>query len=159
MSSSVITSETLGVGSTLTTGSYFYLTGESKSVSAFDYTIAGVATLTTVGSHGFAVDNKVTITGAAQTQYNGSFVVTKVNSLTQFEANLGVGTLAPTASGTMFALPEGMTSHDGNITAENENLAGRMIPSLCRYYYHDFLCNCKCIHRPSILLTLVILIF
>ena len=129
LSSSVITSETLGVGSTLTTGSYFYLTGESKSVSAFDYTIAGVATVTTVGSHGFAVDNKVTITGAAQTQYNGSFVVTKVNSLTQFEANLGVGTLAPTASGTIFALPEGMTSHDGNITAENENLAGRMIPT------------------------------
>ena len=129
LSSSVITTETLGVGSTLTTDSYFYLTGESKSISALDYTIAGIATLTTVGSHGFAVDNKVTITGAAQTQYNGSFVVTKVNSLTQFEANLGVGTLAPTASGTMFALPEGMTSHDGNITVENENLAGRMIPS------------------------------
>ena len=51
-----------------------------------------------------AVDNKVTITGAGQTQYNGSFVVTEnVNSLTQFEANLGVGTLAPTASGTIFA--------------------------------------------------------
>ena len=129
LSSNVITSETLGVGSTLTDGAYFYLTGESKSVSAFDYTIAGVATVTTVGTHGFAVNNKVTITGAAQTQYNGSFVVTKVNSLTQFEANLGVGTLAPTASGTIFALPEGVTSHDGNITTEDENIAGRMIPT------------------------------
>ena len=29
----------------------------------------------------------------------------------------------------MFALPEGMTSHDGNVTVENENLAGRMIPT------------------------------
>ena len=129
LSSSVIATETLGVGSTLTTDSYFYLTGESKSVSAFDYTIAGIATITTVGTHGLNVDNKVTITGAAQTQYNGSFVVTKVNSITQFEANLGVGTLAPTASGTIFALPEGITSHDGNVTAENENLAGRMIPT------------------------------
>ena len=129
LSSSVITSETLGVGSTLTTGAYFYLAGESKSVSAFDYTIAGVATVTTVGTHGLSVDNKVTITGAAQTQYNGSFVVTKVNSLTQFEANLGVGTLAPTASGTIFALPEGLTAHDGNVTIEDENLAGRMIPT------------------------------
>ena len=129
LSSSVITTETLGVGSTLTTGSYFYLTGESNSVSAFNYTTAGIATITTSGTHGFAVDNKVTITGAAQTQYNGSFVVTKVNSLTQFEANLGVGTLAPTASGTIFALPEGMTSHDGNVTLEDENLAGRMIPT------------------------------
>ena len=129
LSSSVIVGETLGVGSTLTTDSYFYLTGESKSVSNFVYSTAGIATVTTVGSHGFAVDNKVTITGAAQTQYNGSFVVTKVNSLTSFEANLGVGTLAPTASGTIFALREGMTSHDGNITIENENLAGRMIPT------------------------------
>ena len=57
------------------------------------------------------------------------FVVTKVNSSTQFEANLGVGTLAPTATGTIFALPEGFTSNNGNITAENENLAGRMIPT------------------------------
>jgi len=129
LSSSVIVGETLGVGSTLTTGSYFYLTGESKSVSNFVYSTAGIATVTTVGSHGFAVDNKVTITGAAQTQYNGSFVVTKVNSLTSFEANLGIGTLAPTASGTIFALREGMTSHDGNVTIENENLAGRMIPT------------------------------
>ena len=129
LSSSVIVGESLGVGSTLTTDSYFYLTGESKSVSNFVYSTAGIATVTTVGSHGFAVDNKVTITGAAQTQYNGSFVVTKVNSLTSFEANLGVGTLAPTASGTIFALREGMTSHDGNITIENENLAGRMIPT------------------------------
>ena len=38
LSSSVITSETLGVGSTLHYRSYFYLAGESKSVSAFDYT-------------------------------------------------------------------------------------------------------------------------
>ena len=129
LSSGVIVGETLGVGSTLTTDSYFYLSGESKSVSAFDYTIAGIATITTVGSHGFAVDNKVTISGATQTQYNGSFIITKVNSNTQFEANLGVGTLAPTASGTIFALPEGMTSHDGAVTVENENLAGRMIPT------------------------------
>lgn len=129
LSSSIITTETLGVGSTLTSGAYFYLAGESKSVSAFDYTIAGIATITTVGSHGFTVDNKVSITGATQTQYNGSFVVTKVNSISQFEANLGVGTLAPTASGTIFALPEGLTAHDGNVTVENENLAGRMIPT------------------------------
>ena len=129
LSSSEIVNNTTGVGLTLTTDSYLYLTGESKSISAFDYTVAGVATVTTVGSHGLTVDNKVTVTGAAQTQYNGSFVVTKVNSLTQFEANLGVGTLAPTASGTMFALPEGITSHEGNVTVENENIAGRMIPT------------------------------
>ena len=75
------------------------------------------------------MDRAVTISGAGQTQYNGSFVVTKVNSLTSFEANLGVSTLAPTATGTIFALPEGISSNDGNITVEDENIAGRMIPT------------------------------
>jgi len=129
LSSTAIVGETTGVGSTLTTGSYFYLTGESLSVSSFDYTIAGVATITTNNRHGLLVDNKVTITGADQTQYNGSFVVTKVNSTTSFEANLGIGTLAPTATGTIFALPEGLTSQEGNITTEDENVGGRMIPT------------------------------
>ena len=72
---------------------------------------------------------KVRITGAGQTQYNGSFVVTKVNSLTSFEANLGVSTVAPTATGTIFALPEGFTQMNGNVTVEDENLDGRMIPT------------------------------
>ena len=69
----------------------FYLTGESSRVNTFTYmTIAGIATITTSIVMVFGVDNSVTITGAGQTQYNGSFVVTKVNSLTSFEANLGV---------------------------------------------------------------------
>ena len=76
-----------------------------------------------------SVDRKVRIAGAGQTQYNGSFVVTKVNSLTSFEAQLGVATVAPTATGTIFALPEGFTSNNGNITIEDENLSGRMIPT------------------------------
>ena len=127
LSSSVIVNGTTGIGSTLANDAYFYLTGEAVSVNSFDYTLSGVATITTNNRHGFQVDNKVTITGAGQTQYNGSFVVTKVNSTTSFEANLGVGTLAPTATGTIYALPEGVTSHDGNITVENENVGGRMI--------------------------------
>ena len=125
-----ISNTTTGVGVTLTSGAYFYVTGESINVNTFTYTGgAGIATLTTVNRHGLSVDRKVRITGAGQTQYNGSFVVTKVNSLTSFEAQLGVSTLSPTATGTIFALPEGFTSNDGNITVEDENLSGRMIPT------------------------------
>ena len=119
-----------GVGATLTADAYFYVTGESVRVNTFTYTGgAGIATITTHNNHGFGVDRKVTITGAGQTQYNGSFVVTKVNSLTSFEANLGVSTLAPTATGTIFALPGGFTSNDGNVSIEDENLSGRMVPT------------------------------
>ena len=130
ISSSAIPSTTsIGVGVTLTSDAYVYLTGESINVNTFTYTTAGIATITTINKHGFDVDRKVRITGAGQTQYNGSFVVSKVNSLTSFEANLGVSTVAPTATGTIFALPEGFTSNNGNVTVEDENLDGRMIPT------------------------------
>jgi len=130
ISSSAIPSTTsIGVGVTLTSDAYVYLTGESIDVNTFTYTAAGIATITTINKHGFDVDRKVRITGAGQTQYNGSFVVTKVNSLTSFEANLGVSTVAPTATGNIFALPEGFTSNNGNVTVEDENLDGRMIPT------------------------------
>ena len=119
-----------GIGVTLTDSAYFYLTGEAINVNTFTYTQnSGIATVTTINRHGLAVDRKVRIAGAGQTQYNGSFVVTKVNSLTSFEAQLGVATVAPTATGTIFALPEGFTSNNGNITIEDENLSGRMIPT------------------------------
>ena len=130
ISSSAIPSTTsIGVGVTLTSDAYVYLTGESINVNTFTYTAAGIATITTINKHGFDVDRKVRITGAGQTQYNGSFVVSKVNSLTSFEANLGVSTVAPTATGTIFALPEGFTSNNGNVTVEDENLDGRMVPT------------------------------
>ena len=130
ISAGAIAGAVAGVGATLTDSAYFYLTGEAINVNTFTYTQnSGIATVTTINRHGLAVDRKVRIAGAGQTQYNGSFVVTKVNSLTSFEANLGVATVAPTATGTIFALPEGFTSNDGNITFENENLGGRMVPT------------------------------
>ena len=129
ISDSSLVGNITGVGATVCADAYVYLTGEAISVNTFTYNTSGVTTITTINRHGLSVDNKVTITGAGQTQYNGSFVVTKVNSSTSFEANLGVATVAPTATGIIFALPEGFTSHDGNITFENENVAGRMIPT------------------------------
>ena len=122
---------TAGIGATTyCCSAYFYLTGEGITVNTFTYTQnSGIATVTTINRHGLSVDRKVRIAGAGQTQYNGSFVVTKVNSLTSFEANLGVATVAPTATGTIFALPEGFTLKDGNVTIEDENLGGRMIPT------------------------------
>ena len=130
ISTDQISNSVTGIGVTLTSDAYFYVTGESINVNTLVYTgNSGVATVTTINRHGFDVDKKVKIVGAGQTQYNGSFVVTKVNSLTSFEAQLGISTVAPTATGTILVLPEGFTSNNGNITLEDENLDGRMVPT------------------------------
>ena len=111
------------------TNSWLYETGESIRINtlSYDYT-SGIATVTTLNHHGVSADKKIRIVGAAQTQYNGSFVVTKNISLSSFAVNMGTGTTNPTASGTIYAYREGFTSNDGVITENDENLNGRMTP-------------------------------
>ncbi len=45
-----------------------------------------------------------------------------------FSANLGIGTESPAATGTIYAYREGITSNEGVVTLDDENLNGRMIP-------------------------------
>jgi len=110
------------------TNSFAYLTGESVAVSSFAYDhVSGIATVNTSGSHGFAVDNKVRIMGAANSAYNGSFVVTEDVTNTRFVVNIGIGTTSPAeSSSSIFALPQGFVSQGGNVTVNDENLDGRM---------------------------------
>ena len=105
------------------------LTGKSVRVSAYAYEhTSGIASVTTTDKHGFQVDRKVAIVGAATSEYNGEFVITKANTLTTFELNVGVGTQSPTAVVTnMLAYPTGNAANSGDITREDENLSGRMV--------------------------------
>ena len=116
-----------GIGAE-STNSFAYLTGQSVAVSSFSYDhVSGIATVNTSGSHGFAVDNKVRIMGAANSAYNGSFVVTEDVTNTRFVVNIGIGTTSPAeSSSSIFALPQGFVSQDGNVTVNDENLDGRM---------------------------------
>jgi len=41
--------------------------------------------------------------------------------LTSFKIDVGISTSSPTATGTLFAYREGITSNDGVITPNNEN--------------------------------------
>ena len=118
-----------GVGETLTTDAVAYLTGSSLKVTNINYShVTGIASVTTQENHGLSVDNKIRITGAGNTVYNGSFVVTENVAQTVFKMNVGLGTVSPTeTSQTIFALPEGFTSQDGNVTINNENISGRMV--------------------------------
>ena len=129
-SASSISNISDAVGSTLTSDSNLYLTGQSIKVSdlAYDFS-SGIATVNTVSSHGLRVDNKITITGAATTSYNGSFVITENVTQTRFRINIGIGTESPTESSSdIYVLPEGFASQNGNVTVNNENLGGRMVP-------------------------------
>lgn len=127
-SSSITSGQSIGIGRTATLDSFYYLTGKSVRISSFSYNhVTGIATVTTVGSHGFLVDNKIKIVGANQEIYNGSFVVKENRDVTTFTLNVGVGTTSPTATGTLYAYREGVTSQSGTITFGNENTGGRML--------------------------------
>jgi len=126
--SSISVSPSTGIGVTVTANAFTYLTGESIRISALTYTnTTGIATVTTTNRHGLKVDNKVRFTGANQSVYNGDFVVKENLSLNSFSVTIGVTTSAPTATGTLYAYREGVTSNGGVITREDENLNGRMI--------------------------------
>jgi hypothetical protein len=119
---------TTGVGVTLSTESFVYLTGQALVVSGIDYTnTSGIATVTTTNSHGLNVDNKVRLTGSTNSFYNGDFVVTKNIGLNSFAINVGIATTVPSVSGTIYAYRGGVTSNDGSISLANENINGRMV--------------------------------
>ena len=126
--SSISVSSSTGIGVTVTANAFTYLTGEAIRISALTYNnTSGIATVTTVNRHGLKVDNKVRFTGANESVYNGDFVVKENLSLNSFSITIGVTTSAPTATGTLYAYREGVTSNGGVITREDENLNGRMI--------------------------------
>ena len=119
---------TTGIGETVTEDSYFYPVGKSSSISNIQYNnVTGFATVTG-GTHIYSVNNKVKISGATTDFYNGDFIVSKINSDTSYNINIGIGTTVPTVSGTIFSYPLGATSNDGVISDKNENISGRMVP-------------------------------
>ncbi len=119
---------TSGLGEFVTANSLASVVGKSIPVSSLTYNASvGIGTVTTTSNHGFQVNNVVTLSGANSSLYNGSFVVRQVNSLTSFSINIGVGTTAPSTAGTIYAHRRGFASNAGNITVNDENLAGRQV--------------------------------
>ena len=119
---------TTGIGATVTENSYFYPVGKSISISNIQYNnVTGFATVTG-GTHIYSVNNKIKISGATTDFYNGDFIISKINSDTSYNINIGIGTTVPTVSGTIFSHPLGATSNDGVVSDKNENISGRMVP-------------------------------
>ena len=130
ISASAVSGFSTTVGATLTSNATLNLTGEALVVNSLTYNnVVGLATVTTNNRHGLKVDNKIRITGANSTLYNGSFVITENVGLTTFIVRIGISTNIPSTAGNLFAYREGLSSNDGTITRDNENLNGRMIPT------------------------------
>jgi hypothetical protein len=126
--STVGNANTTGVGADFTTDAFGYLTGEALNVTSLVYdNVSGLATVTTSQRHGLRVDNKVRIAGADSEFYNRDFIVTRNTDLNNFVINVGVGTIAPSTSGTIYVYRNGVTSNEGNVTIENENIGGRQV--------------------------------
>ena len=110
------------------TGAFLQINGKALAVSSFSYeNTSGIASVTTNLEHGLTVDRKIRIVGAGQDLYNGEFVVTKANTLTTLELNVGITTNAPSATGDLLIYPLGNASQGGDITIDRENVSGRMV--------------------------------
>lgn len=112
---------TSGVGVTFTSNTNAYLTGVALTATSFTYNnLTGIATVGFNTSHGFAISDKVRISGAGSSLYNGNFLVSKVNSLVSLNLNIGVSTESPSTSGLIYVYPFGYASKGGNNAGRDE---------------------------------------
>ena len=118
---------TTGLGVTITSNAGYLPTGKVVGINTLDYnSVTGLANVYFASSHGFAVDNKVSIRDANELAFNGDFIVTRINSLTSLVVNVGVETSSTTATGTLYAYRPTLTSYGGDLIKSNENISGRL---------------------------------
>ena len=115
-----------------TTGVHGYvrLTDEVGVATGIQYssTATGIVTVFTSQPHGLLAGNKFTVVGAAQTVYNGTFIVDSKVSNTKFNFYIGAGVTNPTFSGSCFILSGATSSREADTAISDEKIGGRMIP-------------------------------
>jgi hypothetical protein len=122
---------TVGLGSTVTSSSGYIPTGKTVGITTFVYdSVTGFATVGFTTSHGFRVDNKIRISDASESVFNGDFIVKKLNSsigTSSLIVNIGVGaTTSTSATGTLYAYRPTLTSYGGDLDKDTENTSGRL---------------------------------
>ena len=119
---------TEGVAPETMTNAFMQLNGPALTISSFAYeNTSGIASVTTDLQHGLSVDRRIRIVGAGQDLYNGEFVVTRADTLTTLELNVGITTNAPSVTGDLEIYPLGVAAQGGDITIDRENVSGRMV--------------------------------
>jgi len=93
-------------------------TDTAQSVSSITRS-SSTATVTTAASHGYSTDDWITIAGASESGYNGTFQITKT-AATTFTYDLGTLTPSTPASGTITARL-GYIKHWGKLRSADPN--------------------------------------
>jgi hypothetical protein len=127
-SGAVSNPSTTGLGLENTSSSKVITSGVTLGISTIVYSpVTGLATIGFTQSHGFTVDNKLNISGATDSFFNGDAIVTRVNSHTSLVADVGVGTGNTSTGGTINIFRYGLASQSGDISSDyvQENLGGR----------------------------------
>ena len=118
---SISSASITGVGITATVSSNAYLVGKSITATSFTYNnVSGIATVAFGSAHGLSVQDKVKVSGANSSLYNDNFLVSKVNSITSINLNIGISSSSPATTGTIIVHPHGYTSKGGNNTGREE---------------------------------------
>jgi len=120
---------TLGLGNVVSSPGAFSLIGPVFDTSSFVYNKdVGLATVTTNYANNFRVNNSITVSGAGQTFFNGSFVCVDKVGLTTIVLNVGVNTVTPAISGTIQLHNNGLETNGGDFVLGNGRLHGREQP-------------------------------
>ena len=82
-------------------------------------------TITTDYANNFRVNNSVTVSGKAQTFYNGVFIRVDKIGLTTVVLDVGINTVTPSTSGTIRIHPAGIYNNGGDLVVGNGRLHGR----------------------------------
>ena len=130
----VVSSETIsnfsssGLGITAIANAGYIPTGKVLQISTLAYTpSSGIATVGFTTSHGFGVSNKIAISGANESVFNGDFIVKNINSITSLVINVGVAaTTSSSATGTLYAYRPVLTSYAGDLNKNTESISGRL---------------------------------
>ena len=117
-----------GISSSILQNSRLYLTGKSSSVSSLQYDrVSGIATVFTVGAHGFRRNNRIFISGADSSIFNKSFVVDRTVGISTIILNVGTSDSSPATTGTILVNADGFNSRGGSVSKDDENTGGRML--------------------------------
>lgn len=109
---------------------YVRLTDEVGVATGIQYssTATGIVTVFTSQPHGLVAGNKFKIVGAAQTVYNGTYLVGNRLSVSSFNFFIGAGVTNPTFTGSCFVLSGTTDSRAADTALADEKIANRMIP-------------------------------
>ena len=130
--SSISSPSTTGIGITATSPASVIASGKSTVISSISYnSTTGISTISFTSAHGFAVNDKIKISGASDSLFNGEFIVksapvTAVASTT-LNINTGVKDASPTYGGSPTVYPVYLDSYGGDLTTENEKTSSRLV--------------------------------